>query len=135
MGHLTQFKSPSGDEMVVLSRAEYDALVEAAEMLADVAAYDRAKARIAAGEDEMIPAEFVYRMMDGESPLRVWRDFRNLSAKDLAAQAGISTAYLSEIETGKKEGSLSVLKGIAKALNVDLDDLLWGEDNKPPVNE
>lgn len=135
MGHLTQFKSPSGDEMVVLSRAEYDALVEAAEMLADVAAYDRAKARIAAGEDEIIPAEFVYRMMDGESPLRVWRDFRNLSAKELAAQVGISTAYLSEIETGKKEGSLSVLKGIAKALNVDLDDLFWGEDNKPPASE
>lgn len=125
MGHLTQFKSPSGDEMVVLSRAEYDALVEAAEMLADVAAYDRAKARIAAGEDEMIPAEFVYRMMDGESPLRVWREFRKLSAKDLAAQVGISTAYLSEMETGKKEGSLSVLKAIASALAVDLDDLVW----------
>ncbi|WP_411032969.1 helix-turn-helix domain-containing protein [Shinella sp. BYT-45] len=135
MGHVTQFKSPSGDEMVVLSRAEYDTLVEAAEMLADVAAYDRAKARIAAGEDEMIPAEFVYRMMDGESPLRVWREFRNLSAKDLAAQAGISTAYLSEIETGKKEGSISVLKSIAKALGIDLDDLFWGEDMKRPASE
>jgi DNA-binding Xre family transcriptional regulator len=125
MGHLTQFKSPSGDEMVVLSRSEYDALVEAAEMLADVAAYDRAKARIAVGEDEMIPAEFVYRMMDGESPLRVWREYRKLSAKDLAAQVGISTAYLSEMETGKKEGSLSVLKAIASVLAVDLDDLVW----------
>lgn len=121
--------------MVVLSRAEYDALVEAAEMLADVAAYDRAKARIATGEDEMVPAEFVYRMMDGESPVRVWRDFRNLPAKDLAAQAGISTAYLSEIETGKKEGSISVLRNIAKALGVDLDDLVWGEDVKRPASE
>lgn len=128
MGSITEFKTPSGDEMVVLPRSEYDALVEAAEMMADVAAYDRFKEKLAAGEEELIPAEFVYRLLDGENAVRVWREFRGMSARELAAQAGLSAAYLSEIETGKKEGSLSALRKIAKALRVDLDDLFPSED-------
>jgi DNA-binding XRE family transcriptional regulator len=125
MNKVTAFKTPNGDEMVVLPRAEYEALIDIAEMAADVSAYDEAKKRIVAGEDERVPGQFVDRLIDGENPVRVWRDFRGLSAKDLAAEAGISAAYLSEIETGKKEGSLSVLKAIAKILRVDLDDLIW----------
>jgi DNA-binding XRE family transcriptional regulator len=103
--------------------------------MADVAAYDRFKEKLAAGEEEMIPAEFVYRLMDGENPIRVWRDFRGLASKELATAVGISPAYLSEIETGKKEGSVSVLKNIAKALRVDLDDLFWGEDKVSASSE
>jgi DNA-binding XRE family transcriptional regulator len=118
--------------MVVLPRSEYDALVEAAEMMADVAAYDRFKEKLAAGEEELIPAEFVYRLLDGENAVRVWREYRGISARELAAQAGLSAAYLSEIETGKKEGSLSALRKIAKALRVDLDDLFPGEDESHP---
>lgn len=131
MGIATRFKTPNGEEMVVLSQGDYDALVEAAEMLEDIAAYDRFQERLARGEEEFIPAEFVNRMIDGESPVRVWREFRGFSAKDLAASAGISAAYLSEIESRKKEGSISALKKIARALKVDLDDLVaWGEENE-----
>lgn len=125
MNNVSRFTTPAGEEMVVLPRADYESLLEKAEMLVDVAAYDEAKRRIADGEDFMVPAEFANRLLDGENPVRVWRDFRGLSGKELAATVGISAAYLSEIETGKKEGSLSVLKAIAAALAVDLDDLVW----------
>ena len=135
MNKVTRFTTPGGEEMVVLARAEYDALVEMAEMLEDVAAYDEAKRRIAEGDDLRIPSEFVDRLIDGENPIRVWRDFRGMASKDLAKTVGISAAYLSEIETGKKEGSLSVFRNIAKALRVDIDDLFWGEDSKRLVNE
>ncbi len=128
MGMATRFKTPNGEEMVVLSQVDYEELVEAAEMLEDIAAYDRFQERLARGEEEFIPAEFVNRMIDGESPIRVWRDVRGLSAKELAASAGISATYLSEIESRKKEGSISALKKIAKALKVDIDDLVaWGD--------
>lgn len=131
MGVATRFRTPNGEVMVVLSQADYDALVEAAEMLEDIAAYDRFHEKLARGEEEFIPSEFVNRMIDGESPIRVWRDFRGLSAKDLAASAGISAAYLSEIESRKKEGSISALKKIARALKVDLDDLVvWGDETE-----
>lgn len=138
MNSVVSFKTPNGEELVVLSRGDYDALVrlaEIAEDLEDLAAVEAYKQRVAAGEEESVPSEFVDRLIDGESPIRVWRDFRGLSSKELANAAGISAAYLSEIETGKKEGSISVFRNIAKALRVDLDDLFWGEDNKPPVNE
>lgn len=118
------FKTPSGDEMVILPRAEYDQLIEGNEMAQDVAAFDRFKERLASGEEELMPAEFANRIIDGESPLRVWRQFRGVSSKDLAEKAGISIAYLSEIETGKKDGSISVMKRIVDALKLTLDDLV-----------
>ncbi|CCV06567.1 conserved hypothetical protein [Mesorhizobium metallidurans STM 2683] len=47
-----------------------------------------------------------------------------LSARDLAAATELGAPHISEIESGKKEGSISAMKKIAAALNVDLDDLV-----------
>ena len=45
-------------------------------------------------------------------------------AVELAAVIGKSPSYLSEIETGKKPGSVAVLRQIAEALGVDLENLV-----------
>lgn len=74
--------------------------------------------------EEFIPAEFANRLIDGESPVRVWRDYRGMTAAALAAAAGISQGYLSEIETGKKPGSVDKVKKIADELGVLIDDLV-----------
>ncbi|MBW8283948.1 MAG: helix-turn-helix transcriptional regulator [Rhizobium sp.] len=133
MSIATSFMTPNGEEMVVLSRKDYEALLQRLDRVEDLedslAIADFEKKR-AAGQEELIPSEFVDRMIDGESPVRVWREYRGLSAKDLAAKAGISTAYLSEIETGKKDGSVSALKSIADALKLDLDDLYWRREDR-----
>lgn len=115
--------SPSGDRLVVIPLEEYERLAEAAEDAADVRAYDTAKGRIAAGEDEGIPIEFANRILDGENKVRVWREFRGMTVKDLAAAAGITAAYLSQIETGTRDGSVATFKKIAAALNVSIDDI------------
>jgi transcriptional regulator with XRE-family HTH domain len=52
------------------------------------------------------------------------RSHRGLSGRDLAAAAGVSAPFVSEIESGKKDASLSVMKKIADVLKVDLDDLV-----------
>lgn len=91
---------------------------------ADVRAYDAAKRRLAAGEDELIPAEFADRLLDGENPVRVWREYRGLSIRDLAEKAGIAAAYLSQIETGGREGKVSTVKALADSLGVTVDDLI-----------
>jgi len=88
--------------------------------LTDEELYDRAKQANA----EMIPAAFANRIIDGEKPVRVWREYRELSVKDLAAKAGISAAYLSQIEGGNREGSVATMKALAAALDLDLDDLV-----------
>lgn len=115
--------TPNGERLVMLPEAEFEALLNAAEDAADIAAINRFEEMLASGEEELIPAEFVYRIADGENPIRVWREFRGMSATSLAEKAGISGAYLSEIETGKKSGSIAAMKKVAEVLRVNLDDI------------
>lgn len=111
------------NEMVTIPREEYDRLQAAAEDLADLQSYDRAKAALAAGEEELVPADYANRLLNGESPLRVYRDWRGLTQASLAARAGVNRVTVSEIETGRKQGSVTTLRVLANALDVALDDL------------
>ena len=112
--------TPGGETLVILPLADYQRLVDAA----DIAAAKGVAADVAAGRDEMVPADIVKRLVAGENPIRVWREHRKVSARDLAAKAGISAAYLSEVETGKKDGSVATVKSIAEALGVSIEDLV-----------
>ncbi len=47
-----------------------------------------------------------------------------MTARELAAATGLSAPYISEIESGKKEGRVGVLKKIAEAVKLDIDDLV-----------
>ena len=112
------------NEMITITREEYDRLREAAEDLADIAAFDRAKADLAAGRDELIPAAFVDRMLAGENPLRVFRDLRGLTQSALATASGVNRVQIADIEAGRKTGSVATLAKLAAALDVLLDDLV-----------
>jgi transcriptional regulator with XRE-family HTH domain len=46
----------------------------------------------------------------------------------LAKASGIAQSYLSEIENGRKRGSVRALAALAKALRVDIEDLLAPEN-------
>jgi DNA-binding XRE family transcriptional regulator len=111
------------NDMVTIPRAEYDRLRAAAEDLADLQAFDRAKAALAVGEDELIPAEFVNRLLNGDSALRVYRDLRGMTQSALAGRSGVNRVTVAEIETGRKQGSVATLRRLADALGVTLDDL------------
>lgn len=116
--------TPAGERLVVLPEAEFLALREAAEDRDDADAVLRFREKIAAGEEELIPAEIVNRILDGENRVRVWRDHRGMTVRELAAAAGISAPYISQIEGGSRDGSVSAMKKIADALAVGLDDLV-----------
>lgn len=117
---MQKITTPNGEVLVVLPLAEYERLVDQV----DIAHADRIMADIEAGREELVPAEIVNRLLDGENPVRVWRGHRGMSARDLAAATGLSAPYISEIESGKKDGSVAAMKKIAAALKVDLDDLV-----------
>lgn len=110
-------------EWAVIPYETYERLVEDAEMLHDIRAYDEAKQALAAGE-ELIPGEVTFAILDGENPLRVWREYRGLTQQQLADAAGISKPYLSQIESGKRKGTAEVLAAIAKALDLSVDDII-----------
>jgi DNA-binding XRE family transcriptional regulator len=99
-------------------------LLDKAGMLDDVAAHDRAKAALASGDDELLPAMIVDAILDGENPVRVRRPHREMPQSQLAEAAGISQAYLAQIETGKREGTASFYRSLADVPEVDLGDLL-----------
>ena len=56
--------------------------------------------------------------------IRAERMTAGLSLRDLAERTRVSNAYLSQIERGLHEPSLSVLSAIARALDVSLEALL-----------
>ena len=120
-------KDASGQtQFVVLSAEEYALLtqtVEAAREMMDVRIALKANSVDRMGGSDGIPATVAHRIAEGENPVRVWRESRGLKAVALARAAGISPAYLSEIETGKKDGTFRTMAAIARVLNVSLDDL------------
>ena len=111
------------NEMVTITREEYDSLRVAAEDLSDLQAYDQAKTALAARADELLPPAYANRLLNGESSLRVYRDLRGLTQAELSRNAGIHRVTVAEIESGRKQGSISSLKALADALSVSLDDL------------
>lgn len=107
----------------VMPYAEYKALRELAEDANDAAALLRFAKRYAKGEVETVPVDVVDRLLAGESPLRVWREHRGMTAAQLAAAAEVTPAHVSKLESGKGEPSVALLKKLAKVLAVQLEDL------------
>lgn len=56
--------------------------------------------------------------------LRRWRVKRELSQEQLAVDAGVNRTYVSGVERGVENPTIEVLERLAKALLVDLADLL-----------
>jgi transcriptional regulator with XRE-family HTH domain len=74
--------------------------------------------------------------------LRAQRVAADLSLRELAERTKVSNAYLSQLERGLHEPSLSVLRAISSALGVPLAPLLTrvgmlesGEEGKPALRE
>ena len=111
-------------EWAVVPYKNYLELVDKAEMLQDIEDYDRVKAALEGGEEEIIPAEVVDALLDGENPVKAWRRYRQLTQQQLAEAAGTSVPFLSQIETGKRKASTKTMAAFARALNVTVDDLL-----------
>lgn len=105
------------DRLATLA-SRFDALRELVEDREAAAAFTRSR------DLESLPDSLVGRLLDGENSIRVWRQHPGLSLRSLAERAGTSPSALSDIETGKSEGRLSILHRIAGALGVDLEDLI-----------
>lgn len=105
-----------GETYVLVPEDDYEDMIDSIEAHAIME-------RVRAGE-ETWPSELVHELVETDSRIRTYRKYRGMSGTELAEAAGISQPHLSDIENGKKAGSVDVLKRIAAALRVDLDDLV-----------
>lgn len=118
-----QFVEVAGKRMALLPAEDFERLLEDAEEQRDLADAEAAeRARLAGGE--YLPSNMVNRILDGESALRVWRQYRGLSATDLAAKVGVGPSHITHLENGTREGRVTLWRAIAEALRVDIDDIL-----------
>ena len=109
--------SPSEEELVVLSRADYDDLVTSRD-------HARAVHAVADGRMEAIADADMDAYLAAASPLAFWRKRRGLTQSALAGTAGISQAYLSQIETGERVGDVLLYVRLARTLGLRVEDLV-----------
>lgn len=112
------------NDTVTIPRAEYERLCALEEEFADIQAALSVEARIASGDEELIPAQVVDRLLDQESPLRVWREYRDLSQSALARASGVNRVQIVDIEAGRNSGSVHTLRKLADVLRIAVDDLI-----------
>ncbi len=117
-----QFLTLDGKEYAVVPRGDYEALLNA---------IDEDETHIAAARrvledlnEELVPFELAEQIAAGINPVRVWRKYRGMTVSALATESAVTQSYLSDIEDGKKPGSVEALKRIAASLDVFLDDLI-----------
>lgn len=112
-------------EYAVVPYNEYLELLALAEDARDAVDAQAAMKELATGEDEAIPGEVAARLITSdEHPLKVWREYRGLTQKALGDAAGVGKSYISQIENTGKTASTKVLKALALALEVGIDDLV-----------
>tara|TARA_E500000305_G_C3972607_1_gene212697 strand:+ start:401 stop:775 length:375 start_codon:yes stop_codon:yes gene_type:complete len=113
----------AGKKMAMIPADEYEHLLDIVEDKADSLAAFEAQRRREAGE-EYLPSVMVDRLLGGDHPLRVWRNYRGLTLVELADAIGMTHASLSRIENGKQQPKAAQWRALAEALNVELDDIV-----------
>ena len=116
MGKPQIITSPSGEELVVLPRRDYEDLV-------DALAAGKVEAALAAGREELLTAEETSALVAAPTPLAFWRKKRGKTQSQLAAEIGVSQNFLSDLERGKATGDVRLYGKLARCLGLRIDDL------------
>ncbi len=119
---LQTIKQNGKDAFVVVPVSEWEVLMARLEAREDIADAGNQLDRIREGE-ETLSAEMAARLVAGEPPLKVWREYRGYTLRALAAKIGISSAAVSKIETGKSRPTVATLGKLAAVLGCDMEDL------------
>jgi DNA-binding XRE family transcriptional regulator len=90
------------------------------ENILDILEFDKAKS----ANEETFPLEIVERLLEGESPLRVFREYRGYTQVQVSKKVGLTQATIAELEKGEQKGSIYTWKALASTLDVDIVDLV-----------
>ncbi len=111
------FRTPGGEELVVMAREEY-------EDLQDGAAATMRDRDLAEGREELLASDEVDALLKAPTPLFFWRRKRGLTQTALATDIGVSQNFLSDMERGKAIGDVVLYAKLARQLRVSIEDLV-----------
>src|SRR5512144_2975427 len=97
----------------VLPFEDYQQLIDALEDASDTETLTAFHAALGDGQEETFPAAVVDRLLAGEHPVRVLREHRGLTLQQVADAGGVTNSAISQVEQGKRDPSVSLLKKLA----------------------
>tara|TARA_R110000868_G_scaffold392051_2_gene662537 strand:+ start:1883 stop:2248 length:366 start_codon:yes stop_codon:yes gene_type:complete len=110
----------SNPEFIVLPIKEYKKLISLLEDFEDI----KEIKDYLDSQEETFPIDVVTDLSNGENPIKIYRNYRKTSQTSLAKKVGVSKQYISQLENNERSGSSKVLKSIASALNIDIDEII-----------
>lgn len=119
MGHAL-ITTPAGEELVLVPRAEFEAM----QRLKAASDHAAAVAGAQAGVLETLSPDEVREALSASTPLAFWRRKRGLTQAALAQMAGVSQPYIAGLERGARKGNPALFLRLARALTVRMEDLV-----------
>ncbi len=120
--------TPEGTKMAIVPADEFERIYEMGTMnqqdIADAISIESSWQEFVASGCTYIPVAYFDRVLDGEHPVRVYRQWRGFTIAELAQKANITVGYLSNIERGIKTGTVATYQKIAEVLDLPLDDIV-----------
>lgn len=105
------------EQTIILTRNEYDALLERNSELED------RLAALEADDGVRVPHAVALAIINGKGPIVAFRNHQGITLQELSKRTRLAVGYLSEIERGLKPGSVSAMARIAGALGTTIDVL------------
>lgn len=125
---IVRTKTPSGEAIVILPEAEFERLSALAEDVTDARTISASRDRLHDGNDELLTRSDLDRLRAAVTPLAFWRNKRGLTISALAALAGTEETMLLAVEQNEQAGDIDLYGRLAKALGIDVDDLVATAD-------
>src|SRR6266704_2333990 len=125
-----QFIKTEGEELVVLPRRDYEALVKRAKKVPNeneniARIVKKSDEALAAGDEVELPSKVAEAIARGENPLRIIREWRGMTQVYLGeTKTNVGQSTISALESGSRRGTTAVWKQLARVLEVPIDILI-----------
>lgn len=75
-----------------------------------------------------VPLQVVKAKLEGAHPLKAWREHRAITQTELASRSAVARDLIAQIETKKRQGSVTTLDRLARALSIPIEALIAEQD-------
>ena len=110
-------KTPSGGDLAVMPRDEFEDLVDGRIAAAALRA-------LADGDEELLTSAEVADLLAAATPLAFWRKKRGIGAAEFGRMLDLTEVDVIELEAGRRDGPIAVFRKAAGILRIRLSDLV-----------